>query len=108
MSSKIVTKKKLIESIAAISGRDIYAVKDVINTMQDVIFDYISSVDKNNNDITIKLFDGFGIDVKYIPKHEKTNNLTGKTINVDSKVKTRLNVTRTYRNKLSSKKNKIF
>lgn len=107
-SKKTITKNSLIKTVANISGRDVYAVKDIINTMQNVVFGYITSVDKKNTDVVIKIFDGMSIEAKYVPKHNKISNLTGNEIRIDDKVKTKLNVTRTYCKKLTPKKNNIY
>lgn len=103
-SKKKVTKDALIKSIAAISGRDVFAVKDVLNAMEDVLFDYVSSVDEKNTEISIKLFEGVSFDAKYMPEKVKINNLTGKSTSVSSKIKPKFNITRTYCEKLNSRK----
>jgi len=103
MKEKIkITKENLIKDIAKQTNKNISDVKDVYNTLEKTVFDILSSVDVNG-DITIKLFEGISLDGIYIPKKTKQNNLTGKISIVESKIKPKFNVTRSYCEKLNSK-----
>ena len=95
-----VSKKKLVKLIRESHTKTV--VKNVYNTLEDSIFDLLSSVDKKH-DICIKLFEGVSLDGKYIPDKTKKNNLTDKTILVHGHIKPKFNITRSYREKLNDK-----
>lgn len=103
MKEKIkITKENLIKDIANQTNKPICDVKDIYNTLEKTIFDIISSVDVNG-DISIRLFEGISLDGKYVPEKTKQNNLTGKVNLVESKIKPKFNITRSYCEKLNSK-----
>lgn len=95
-----ISRKKLIKSIRNSHTRTV--VKDVYNTLESVVFDTLSSVDKKQ-DVCIKLFEGVSLDGKYVPEKTKKNNLTGETGFVGSKIKPKFNITRSYCEKLNNK-----
>ena len=66
------------------------------------IFDILSSVDING-DISIKLFEGISLDGIYVLEKTKQNNLTGEISLVESKIKPKFNITRSYCEKLNNK-----
>ena len=102
MKEKIkITKETLIKDIAKQTNKNISDVKDVYNTLEKTIFDIISSVDING-DISIRLFEGISLDGVYIPEKTKKNNLTGQVSFVESKIKPKFNITRSYCEKLNS------
>ena len=102
MKEKIkITKENLIKDIAKQSNKSVNDVKEIYNTLERNIFDILSSVN-TNGDITIKLFEGISLDGIYIPEKTKQNNLTGKTNLVESKIKPKFNITRSYCEKLNS------
>lgn len=103
MNEKIkITKENLVKDIAKQTNKNISDVKDVYNTLEKTIFDILSSVD-TNGDVSIRLFEGISLDGIYIPEKTKQNNLTGKTSFVESKIKPKFNITRSYCEKLNSK-----
>ena len=51
----------------------------------------------------IKLFEGMSLDGVYVPEKTKKNNLTGQMNFVDSRIKPKFNITRSYREKLNNK-----
>ena len=97
-----ITKENLIRNIAKETNKNINDVRDVYNSLEKLIRDNLSSV-KRNGDISIKLFEGISLDGIYIPEKTKKNNLTGETKPVKSKIKPRVNITRSYCEKLNSK-----
>ena len=97
-----ITKDTLIKYIAKKTDKNIGDIKDVYNTLEDTIFDMLSSVDINR-DISIRLFEGISLDGKYIPEKTKRNNLTGEINFVESKIKPKFNITRYYCEKLNLK-----
>ena len=102
MKEKIkITKESLIKDIAKQTNKSINDVKDIYNTLEKTIFDIISSVEING-DITIKLFEGISLDGIYIPEKTKKNNLTGEVNLVESKIKPKFTITRSYCEKLNS------
>ena len=96
------TKENLIKDIARQTNNNISNVKDIYNALEDVIFDILSSVDECQ-DVCIKLFEGISLDGIYIPEKTKKNNLTGKVSIVESKIKPKFNITRSYCEKLNTK-----
>ena len=76
-------------------------VKDIYNALEKNIFDILSSV-KENGDISIRLFEGISLDGTYIPEKTKQNNLTGEVNFVDSKIKPKFTITRSYCEKLNN------
>ena len=103
MKEKIkVTKENLIRNIAKETNKNINDVRDFYNSLENLIFDILSSVDVNG-DISIRLFEGISLDGIYVPEKTKQNNLTGKVSLVESKIKPKFNITRSYCEKLNSK-----
>lgn len=96
-----ITKEVLIKDIAKQTDNNIDDVKDIYNALEKTIFDALSSVNTNGN-ITIKLFEGISLDGIYIPEKTKKNNLTGEVGLVESKIKPRFNITRSYCEKLNN------
>ncbi len=94
-----ISKKRLIKSIK--SSHTKATVKDIYNSLENVIFDSLRSVNKKQ-DICIKLFEGISLDGKYVPEKTKKNNLTGEINSVESKIKPKFNITRSYCEKLNS------
>ena len=73
-----------------------------ISGLEDYIFDALSSVDEEQ-DVCIRLFEGISLDGIHIPEKTKKNNLTGEINVVESKIKPKFNITRTYCEKLNNK-----
>ena len=69
--------------------------------MENLIFDILSSVEING-DISIRLFEGISLDGIYISEKTKKNNLTGEVNLVESKIKPKFNITRSYCEKLNN------
>ena len=97
-----ITKENLIKSIANQTDSNICDIKYFYNAMEDIIFDTLCSVNEER-DVCIKLFEGISLDGRYIPQKTKTNNLTGKTSLVESKIKPKFKITRSYCEKLNNK-----
>ena len=98
---KVIKKEKLVRDIAKQTNNNISDVKTIYNALENVIFNYLSSASEDE-DICIKLFEGITLDGKYIPEKTKKNNLTGETNLVESKIKPKFNITRSYCEKLNS------
>ena len=96
----IISKKKLIKSIRNSHTKSV--IKDVYGLLEDVIFNSLSSVDKKQ-DVCIRLFEGISLDGTYISEKTKKNNLTGEVSLVESKIKPKFNITRSYCEKLNNK-----
>ena len=95
------TKENLIKDIAKQTNKNISDVKEIYNALENLVFDILFSVDENR-DVDIRLFEGISLDGIYVPAKEKKNNLTGKTSLVESKIKPKFNITRSYVEKLNS------
>ena len=102
MNKQIITKEKLIKNIAKQTDENIYHIRDIYNTLENIIFDSLSSVD-NEREICIKLFEGISLSGRYMPEKTKKNNLTGEITFVENRIKPKFNVTRSYREKLNGK-----
>ena len=95
-----ITKEKLIRDIAKQTNISVSNVRIVYNTLENTIFDRLSSVDMNQ-DISIRLFEGISLDGTYVPEKTKKNNLTGVLSFIKGKIKPKFNITRSYREKLN-------
>ena len=98
----VKTKENIIRDIAKQTNNNISDVKLIYNTLEDIIFDALSSVDKEQ-DICIRLFEGISLDGTYAQEKTKKNNLTGEVGIVESKIKPKFNITRSYCEKLNNK-----
>lgn len=94
----IISKKKLVKSIRNSHTR--FVIKDVYGLLEDMIFNILSSADKKQ-DVCIRLFEGISLDGTYVSEKTKKNNLTGETNLVESKIKPKFNITRSYCEKLN-------
>lgn len=102
MKEKIrITKENLIRNIAKETNKNINDVRDFYNSLENLVFDILSSVEING-DISIRLFEGISLDGIYIPEKTKKNNLTGEVNLVESKIKPKFNITRSYCEKLNN------
>ena len=98
---KVITKENLIRDIAKQTNNNISDIKTIYNALESFIFETLSSVNANE-DVCIRLFEGISLDGTYIPEKTKKNNLTGETHLVQSKIKPKFNITRSYCEKLNS------
>lgn len=96
----IISKKKLVKSIRNSHTKSV--IKDVYGLLEDVIFNSLSSADKRQ-DVCIRLFEGISLDGTYVSEKTKKNNLTGEVGFVESKIKPKFNITRSYCEKLNNK-----
>lgn len=99
---KVIKKSNLIRDIAKQTNNNADDVKVIYNALENIIFKVLSSANKNE-DVCIKLFEGVNLECKYIHEKTKKNNLTGETHFVDSKIKPKFNITRSYCEKLNNK-----
>lgn len=95
------TKKMLIKRISQECRRDEKLVRLVIDTLEEDIFEILSSADKDK-DVTIRLFEGISLESTYLPYRDLKNNLTGEEIVASEKVKAKANITRYYCDKLTT------
>lgn len=98
----VKTKENIIREIAKQTGENVSDVKFIYNTLEDLIFNVLSSVNKDK-DVCIRLFEGISLDGTYVSEKTKKNNLTGEISFVESKVKPKFNITRSYCEKLNLK-----
>ena len=97
-----ITKENLIREIAKQTDKNIYDIRNFYNALESVVFDSLRSVDEEQ-DVCIKLFEGVSLDGKYVPEKTKKSNLTGKIGFVESKIKPKFKITRSYCEKLNDK-----
>lgn len=91
----VITKNKLIRNIAKQTGKSVDETKNLYNSLEDTVFDLLSSVNEKQN-IYIKLFNGINLEGKYIPEKTKKNNLTGEVVLIESRIKPDVKITRRY------------
>ena len=96
----IISKKKLVKSIRSSHTKS--AVRDVYNIFENLIFESLSSVNRKQ-DVCIRLFEGISLDGKFVSEKTKRNNLTGEVGLVESRIKPKFNITRSYCEKLNNK-----
>lgn len=96
----VISKKNLIKSIRNSHTKAV--IRSVYGILEDALFESLSMVSKKQ-DVRIKLFEGISLDGEYIPEKTKKNNLTGQTNLVESKIKPKFNITRSYCEKLNDK-----
>lgn len=96
----IISKKKLIKSIKLSHTKSV--IKYIYGILEDSIFEHLSMVGKKQ-DVCIRLFEGISLDGTYAPEKTKRNNLTREINFVDSKIKPKFNITRSYCEKLNDK-----
>ena len=95
------TKNMLVKNISDMCHKDMNTVRTIYNALEENVATLLSSADAKT-DVSIRLFEGITIDSTFIPEKVKVNNLTGKVITSASKIKPKANITRTYRDKLTS------
>ena len=96
----LVSKKKLVKSIRESHTKAV--VKNVYNTLEHLLFKCLSDVNKKH-DVTIKMFEGISLNGKFVPEQMKENHLTKQVNLVESHIKPKFNITRSYREKLNDK-----
>lgn len=96
----VISKKKLIKSIRNSHTKS--AIKNIYSLLEETIFNSLSCVDKKQ-DVCIRLFEGISLDGTYVSEKTKKNNLTGEIGLVESKIKPKFNITRSYCEKLNNK-----
>lgn len=99
---KVIKKEDIIRKIAKQTNNNISDTKLIYNALESNIFNILSSANENE-DVCIRLFEGISLDGTYIPEKTKKNNLTGETHFVESKIKPKFNITRSYCEKLNKK-----
>ena len=97
-----ITKENIIREVAKQTGNTTNETRQFYNVLESIIFDNLHSVNENQ-DVYLKLFEGISLNGSYVPEKRKKNNLTGKTTLVDSKIKPKFNITRSYCEKLNDK-----
>lgn len=94
------SKNELIQAVTDTSSVNVSVVKIVMKALEDVVIETLKSTNFDK-DVSIKIFDGFYVDSTYIPAKKKKNNLTGKFIDVPSKIKIKTKITRGYTEKIN-------
>ena len=95
----IISKKKLIKSIKNSHTKSV--IKNIYSLLEGVIFNSLCYANKKQ-DVCIRLFEGISLDGTYISEKTKKNNLTGEVNLVESKIKPKFNITRSYCEKLNN------
>lgn len=95
----VISKRRLMKSIKGYHTKSV--VKDIYNLLENSIFNSLSSAGEEQ-DVCIRLFEGISLDCTYVPEKTMKNNLTGELSFVESKIKPKFNITRTYCEKLNN------
>lgn len=100
-TNMVYTREKMIRKIAKMSKRDVSTVRSVYDTLENAVVELLKTV-SDGHDVVIKLFEGISLEGVYTPEKTKVNNLTGKEIKVASKIKPKVNITRSFCEKINS------
>lgn len=98
-NKNVYTKAQIIKMVARSARIRKSLVKRVYDELENEIMTLLATADKDV-DVSLRLFEGISIDSKFLPSKEKTNNLTGETIDTLEKIKAKANITRYYCDKL--------
>lgn len=98
-NKNVYTKAQIIKMVARSARIRKSLVKRVYDELENEIMTLLATADKDA-DVSLRLFEGISIDSKFLPSKEKTNNLTGETIDTLEKIKAKANITRYYCDKL--------
>ena len=90
----------IIKKIAEKEDMKVATVRKIFDTMENIIFDHLSSTTPTENTI-VKLFDGLNIDCKYISEKEIIHPDTKEKIIVRNKIWGKAKLTRYYNRKLN-------
>ena len=81
-----ITKKDLAQFMSINYCIPYADVEDFISKYEETVLGVLANTNVDT-DVSIKLFDGFFLHSKCIPKHTKINNLTGQVIDTQEKIK---------------------
>lgn len=98
-NKNVYTKAQIIKMVARSARIRKSLVKKIYDELENEIMTLLATADKDT-DVSLRLFEGISIDSKFLPSKEKTNNLTGETIDTLEKIKAKANITRYYCDKL--------
>ena len=92
-----VTQDDLINQVAAREDTSVATVRQIFDSAENIIFDYLSSTSPSEN-VTVKLFSGLSLEGKYIPERELH---TYDDIVCKERIRVRPKVTRYYNRKIN-------
>lgn len=93
------TKSKIISRVSKRAHLRPDTVRRVYDSLEQELVDMLSEA-AVDTDVSLRIFEGITLDGRYIPPHDKLNNLTGEMITTREKIKTKANVTRYYDDKV--------
>lgn len=97
---KKISKDEIMKAVSDASCVSISMVQIILQTLDYVVQDALKDVNFDK-DVSIRLFDGVYIDGTYVPERTKKNNLTGKIIDIASKIKVKARITKGYLDKIN-------
>lgn len=97
---KKISKDDVIRAVADASCLNLKNVRAVFSALENVIPTFLQEADKEN-DVSIKLFEGVYFEGIYCHKCQKKNNLTGKMVDMPSKIKVKPRVTKSYSDRVN-------
>lgn len=102
MTTKVITKREVIKSLAEEFDMTIKSVGLIYNSLENRLRLALADADENTN-VEFRLFDGIKIEGKMLPSKEKLNNLTGEKHFVDKRITAKASLSRRYLEKLNRK-----
>lgn len=103
VTTKVVTKREVIKSLAEEFDMTIKSVSSIYNSLENKIRLMLANADEKTS-VEIHLFDGIKIESKLLQSREKLNNLTGERLMLDNRIKAKASLSRRYIEKLNRKK----
>lgn len=100
--NKVVTKEDLVKIIANAENTSLAVTRSIYNTLEKSVRNILASVEPNCP-VLIKLFEGISIEGEYVGETVKKNNLTGKETVVSARIKPRVNITRSFKEKINNR-----
>ena len=95
----VYTKAQIIKMIARSVKIRSSLVKKVYEGLENEIARLLATADENE-DVSLRLFEGITIDSEFLPQREKHNNLTGEDITTLERIRAKAKITRNYCDKL--------
>lgn len=101
-TTKVVTKEQMIKLLAEELNLKTKSIKPIYNSLENKLRYLLSEANENQN-VSVRLFEGISFNSQFIPKRQKLDNFTGKKTFYESKIKPKAVITRRYGEKLNQK-----
>lgn len=94
------TKAKLIKRISNSLGIRSIIVRKIYEELEESIIELLSTANEDN-DVSIRLFEGITIEGEFSPEYEARDPRTGNDVVASCRIRPKVNVTRNYREKVT-------